>query len=73
MTNLGITFLAWGENGFRQITNSKRPISTPADMKGLKFRVVGTPLLIDTFHALGADATSMNWGDAVTGIPTGRS
>ncbi|MBP8612890.1 MAG: DctP family TRAP transporter solute-binding subunit [Candidatus Atribacteria bacterium] len=71
MTNLGITFLAWGENGFRQITNSKRPISTPADMKGLKFRVVGTPLLIDTFHALGADATSMNWGDAVTAFQQG--
>lgn len=50
-TNLagkGVTVLAWGENGFREITNSKRPIATPADLEGLKIRVVGTPIFIDT-------------------------
>ena len=41
--------LAWGENGFREVTNSKRAIKTPEDMKGLKFRVVGSPLFNDTF------------------------
>lgn len=71
MEQLGVVTLAWGENGFRQITNSKRPITEPADMKGLKFRVVGSPIFIDIFHTLGADAVSMNWGDAVTAFQQG--
>ncbi|HEY9053989.1 MAG TPA: DctP family TRAP transporter solute-binding subunit [Rectinemataceae bacterium] len=67
----GIKFLAWGENGFRQITNSKREIKTPDDMKGLKFRVVGSPIFIDMFKTLGADAVSMSWADAVTAFQQG--
>ncbi|WP_456450935.1 TRAP transporter substrate-binding protein DctP, partial [Palaeococcus sp. (in: euryarchaeotes)] len=39
---------------------------TPDDLKGLKIRVVGSPIFIDTFKALGADPTMMNWGDAIT-------
>lgn len=62
----GVIPLAWGENGFRQITNWKHPIKTPDDLKGLKIRVVGSPIFIDTFKALGADPTMMNWGDAIT-------
>jgi len=71
MGKLGVLTLAWGENGFREITNSKRPITSPSDMKGLKFRVVGSPIFVDTFSALGADAVSMNWGDAVTAFQQG--
>jgi len=67
----GIKFLAWGENGFRQLTNSKRPITGPKDMAGLKFRVVGSPIFIDIFKQLGADAVNMNWGDAVTAFQQG--
>ncbi|MCK5844232.1 MAG: DctP family TRAP transporter solute-binding subunit [Victivallales bacterium] len=63
--------LAWGENGFRQITNSKRPIKTPEDIKNLKVRVVGSPIFIDIFRALGADPVNMNWGDAVTALQQG--
>lgn len=62
----GVILLAWGENGFRQITNWKHPIKTPDDLKGLKIRVVGSPIFIDTFKAFGADPTMMNWGDAIT-------
>ncbi len=62
----GVVPLAWGENGFRQITNWKRPIKTPEDLAGLKIRVVGSPIFIDTFKALGANPTEMNWGDAIT-------
>ncbi|GAB6103078.1 DctP family TRAP transporter solute-binding subunit [Thermococcus atlanticus] len=62
----GVVGLAWGENGFRQITNWKHPIKTPDDLKDLKIRVVGSPIFIDTFKALGADPTMMNWGDAIT-------
>src|SRR5215207_6978081 len=45
----GVVPLAWGENGFRELSNSKGVIASPADMKGKKFRVVGSPIFIDTF------------------------
>jgi tripartite ATP-independent transporter DctP family solute receptor len=67
----GIKFLAWGENGFRQITNSKREIKTPQDMVGLKFRAVGSPIFVDMFKALGSDVVLMSWADAVTAFQQG--
>jgi len=63
--------LAWGENGFREMSNSKRPISSPADMKGMKFRVVGSPLYNETFSALGANPTQMSWADAQPALASG--
>jgi tripartite ATP-independent transporter DctP family solute receptor len=60
--------LAWGENGFREVSNSKRAIATPDDIKGLKLRVVGSPLFNDIFNALGANPTSMSWADAQTAL-----
>ena len=67
----GLKFLAWGENGYRQITNSKREIKSPDDMKGLKFRGVGSPIFVDMFKTLGADITLMSWADAVTAFQQG--
>lgn len=67
----GVTLLAWGENGFREITNSKRAIAKPADLEGLKIRVVGTPIFIDTMKALGANPVNMNWGDAQVAFQQG--
>jgi len=63
--------LAWGENGFREVSNSKRPIRTPEDLKGLKMRVVGSPLFLATFTALGANPTQMSWSDAQPAMATG--
>jgi tripartite ATP-independent transporter DctP family solute receptor len=63
--------LAWGENGFRELTNSKRAIRSPEDLKGLKIRVVGSPLFNDTFTALGANPTQMSWADAQPALSTG--
>jgi tripartite ATP-independent transporter DctP family solute receptor len=63
--------LAWGENGFREITNSKHAIKAPEDLKGLKIRVVGSPLFLDTFSALGANPTQMSWADAQPALSTG--
>ena len=60
----GVQPLAWGENGYREISNSKHAITQPADLKGLKLRVVGSPLFMDTFTALGANPTQMSWADA---------
>ncbi|MFL9828283.1 DctP family TRAP transporter solute-binding subunit [Rhodoplanes sp. SY1] len=63
--------LAWGENGFRELSNSKRDVRTPADLKGLKIRVVGSPLFNETFTALGANPTQMSWADAQPALSTG--
>jgi tripartite ATP-independent transporter DctP family solute receptor len=67
----GVVPLAWGENGFREVTNSKREIRKPDDMKGLKFRVVGSPIFNDTFSALGANPTQMSWADAQPALASG--
>ncbi|MBK8064053.1 MAG: DctP family TRAP transporter solute-binding subunit [Betaproteobacteria bacterium] len=67
----GVVPLAWGENGFREVTNSKRELRKPEDFKGLKFRVVGSPLYLDTFTALGANPTQMSWADAQPALASG--
>ena len=63
--------LAWGENGFREISNGKRPIQSPEDLKGLKIRVVGSPLFLETMTALGANPTQMSWADAQPALASG--
>lgn len=67
----GVVPLAWGENGYREISNSKHPIKSPADLKGMKIRVVGSPLFLDTFSALGANPTQMSWADAQPAMASG--
>lgn len=67
----GVVPLAWGENGFRQLSNSSGVIDEPADLEGLKIRVVGSPLFQDTFSALGANPTQMSWADAKPALTTG--
>lgn len=67
----GVTLLAWGENGFREITNSKGPIAKPEDIAGMKIRVVGTPIFIEIMKALGANPVNMNWGDAQVAFQQG--
>ncbi len=71
MEKKGIVGLAWAENGFRQVTNSKKIIRRPEDLKGLKIRVVGSPIFIEIFRKLGADPVNMNWADAVTAFQQG--
>ncbi len=71
MEEKGLKGLAWAENGFRQITNSKKVISKPEDLKGLRIRVVGSPIFIDIYRELGADPVNMNWADAVTAFQQG--
>jgi len=71
LSKAGVVPLAWGENGFREVTNSKRELRKPADFKGLKFRVVGSPLFLDTFTALGANPTQMSWADAQPAFASG--
>lgn len=51
---VGLVPIGWWDNGIRHITNSKRAIKTPDDLKGLKFRTPPDPATIDIFQALGA-------------------
>jgi TRAP-type transport system periplasmic protein len=67
----GVVPIAWGENGFREVTNSKRSIRRPEDFHGLNFRVVGIPIFLETFRALGANAISMNFGEALAAFRQG--
>jgi tripartite ATP-independent transporter DctP family solute receptor len=60
--------LAIWENGFRHVTNSKRPINTAADLSGLKLRVIQNALFIDTFSALGANALPMPFPEVYTAL-----
>lgn len=55
----GLTALAWGENGFRHLTNSKRAVNAPEDMKGLKIRTMENPIHMSAFKTLGAQPTPM--------------
>ncbi|MFM1653607.1 DctP family TRAP transporter solute-binding subunit [Brevibacillus sp. B_LB10_24] len=67
----GVEPLAFGENGFRQITNSKRPITSPDDMAGMKIRVPNMKMYIDLYKALGADPTSMSFSEVFTALQQG--
>lgn len=67
----GVKIIGWAENGFRELTTGKGPITQPKDMAGLKIRVVGSPIFIETFRALGANPVNMNWSEATTGFQQG--
>jgi tripartite ATP-independent transporter DctP family solute receptor len=66
-----LVLLSIWENGFRNATNSKRPISTVADFDGLNFRVMQNPIFLDTFRRLGANPVPMAFGEVFTGLETG--
>ena len=60
--------LAFWELGFRNVTNSKRPITKMEDISGLKLRVLQSPLFIDTFNALGANPTPMPFPEVYSAL-----
>lgn len=65
-----IIVLAWGENGFREVTNSTRPITAPEDLQGLNIRVAG-PMYIDVMNALGANPQQMQWTETFAALQQG--
>ncbi len=71
LSKVGLKGLAYAERGFRNLTNSKREVLTPEDLKGLKIRVMENPVYIDTFKALGANAVPMAWTEALTAMQQG--
>ncbi|MFV0498007.1 MAG: TRAP transporter substrate-binding protein DctP [Candidatus Fimivivens sp.] len=69
--SMGLHLLGIGENGFRHPTNSVRPITSLADMKGLKLRVAGSELLNREYALWGANWANANWSEVYTGLQTG--
>ncbi len=67
----GLIALAWGEQGFRHLTNSVRPVSTPADAKGLKIRTTENPVHITAFRQIGILPTPMAWPEVATALQQG--
>ncbi len=63
--------LSFFENGFRNFTNSKRPLLRPEDFKGLKFRTMENPVHLASVRQLGAQAVPMSWGEVYTSLQTG--
>ena len=67
----GMKGLAWAENGFRNMTNSKRDIKEPADVKGLKMRTMENPVHITAYKALGIITTPMAFPEVFTALQQG--
>ena len=60
--------IAWWPRGFRQLTNSKKPVKSLEDLQGLTFRVMNNPLYVDNMNAMGANPVPMAWGEVYTGL-----
>ena len=67
----GIQALAWGENGFRHMTNNKRPVNSPEDLKGLKMRTMENPVHIQAYKAFGIIPTPMAFTEVFTALQQG--
>lgn len=67
----GFIGIGWTENEFRDITNSKREIRKPDDLKGLKIRVMNSPIYIDTFKQLGASVTDLPFPEIYNALQSG--
>ncbi|EXJ11153.1 TRAP transporter substrate-binding protein [Nitrincola nitratireducens] len=67
----GIVLSALWDNGFRVITNSVRPVVTPADLNGLKIRTPTSRQRVAMFNTLGANATPLSFGEVYSGLDQG--
>ena len=66
----GLVNLAYWENGFRNLTNSKKPVAKPEDFEGVKLRVMQNNIFLDSFKTLGANAVPMAFGEVFTALET---
>jgi TRAP-type transport system periplasmic protein len=67
----GFKALAWGENGVRHMTNSKRPVNLPTDLKGLKMRTMENPVHVTAYKGLGIVTTPMAFPEVFTALQQG--
>jgi tripartite ATP-independent transporter DctP family solute receptor len=66
----GLVNLAYWENGFRNLTNSRRPVTKVEDFSGVKVRVMQNNIFLDTFRTLGSNAVPMAFGEVFTALET---
>ncbi|MBP2297703.1 TRAP transporter substrate-binding protein [Azospirillum picis] len=71
LNDKGLVGLVYWENGFRNLTNSKRPITKVEDMSGIKLRVMQNPVYIDMFNGFGANAVPLAFSELFTALETG--
>lgn len=71
LSDIGIKGLVYWENGYRQLTNSKRPVKTPEDVKGLKIRTMENPIHLAAWKQLGANPTPMAFGELFSAMQQG--
>jgi len=67
----GLVGLCWMDAGARSFYNTKKPIASIADLKGLKIRVIGNPMFVDMANALGANGVSMGYDQVFSALQTG--
>lgn len=67
----GLTYLGAVHNGFKAITNSKRPLHKPEDLAGLKIRIPGGQLFYEFYELFGASPQAMSWGEVFTALQQG--
>lgn len=67
----GLIALAWGEQGFRHLSNNKHPVGKPEDLKGLKIRTMENPVHILAFRTMGASPTPMAWPEVIGALQQG--
>jgi tripartite ATP-independent transporter DctP family solute receptor len=67
----GLKGLAYAERGFRNLTNSVRPIQSASDLEGLTIRIMENDVYTASFQAMGVNATPMAWADALTALQQG--
>ena len=69
--NAGLVALCWMDSGARSLYNTKRPIKSIEDLKGLKFRVIGNPIFVDMMNALGGNGVAMGYDQVFSALQTG--
>ena len=70
LQGLGLVTLAWWENGFRNLTNSKKPVTKVEDFDGIKLRMMQNNIFIDTFKSLGTNAVPMAYSEVYSALET---
>lgn len=71
LPDTGLVGLAYWELGFRNLTNNRRPVATLEDIKGLKIRTIQSPIPIELFNSLGANAVPLPYTELYTALETG--
>jgi len=69
--NAGLVGLCWMDAGARSLYDTKKPIHSIADLKGMKFRVMGNPMFVDMMNALGGNGVAMGYDQVLSALQTG--